>query len=251
MPRSVYGNEPETILFAEPRRNSRKLNHVLLGTYLLVEEEDGDWLRVSTHTEGPGGWVHKDDVRSDPGLKIFYVDVGQGDGAIVESPEGLVLIDGGPGTSVYRFMKHRYKPLIEADGSVKISAIVMSHPDQDHYEGFIAVLNDPAFSVETIYHNGIIRYPEKNMPAHLNFDLGKLSTKRVANQVEHVLTETIDSLDDAQDMIETGLNVSDAGAPTLFHKFWAAALRARDEGRVGEAKRLTIRDKVLPGFNDR
>jgi|GEM_PF-674657 len=251
MPDAVYGDKPETILYERPTRQSRKLNHVLLGTYLIVTDEDGDWLHVTTRSEGPGGWVHRSDVRDDPGLKIFYVDVGQGDGAIIESPEGLVLIDGGPGSQFYRFMKSRYRRLIEEEGPIKIKAMVISHPDQDHYEGFISVLNDSDFEVETIYHNGIIRYPDKNLPSDLTFDLGRLQVKTISGQVENVLVETIDSLNDAREMLATGFHVTKKGGKTVFHKFWAAALAAHDAGRLVESKRLTIRDKTLPGFSRR
>ncbi|WP_155838339.1 ComEC/Rec2 family competence protein [Hyphomonas beringensis] len=244
----VYGDQPETILYAGKSRNARKKNHVLLGTYLIVWEDDGDWLRVSTRSAGPGGWVHKDDVRDNPGLKIFYVDVGQGDGGIIESPEGLMLVDGGPGSQYYRFMKSRYKRIIEEEGSVKIKAMVISHPDQDHYEGFISVLNDPAFEVETIYHNGILRYPSNNLPSHLGFDLGELKTRTVAGQKEIVLVETIDTIEDARAMMATGHFDTKKGNPTTYRKFWDAAIQAHDAGRVGFAKRLTIRDKSLPGF---
>jgi beta-lactamase superfamily II metal-dependent hydrolase len=221
---------------------------VLLGTYLAVVETKGEWLRVETRSEGPGGWVHKDDVRTNPGLKIFYVDVGQGDGAIIESPEGLVLIDGGPAGNLYAFMRSRYRKIIDEEGSVKIKAMVVSHPDQDHYEGFIKVLTDPKFEIETIYHNGIIRYPDKNLPPHLTFDLGDLKTRTVDGQIEHVLVETIDTLDDVRAMIASGHHVTPSGGKTTFHKFWAAALDAHDAGRLGSASALTIRDKTLPGF---
>ncbi len=247
----VYGDKPETILYENPSRHAKKLNHVLLGTYLIVKAEEGDWLNVTTHSEGPGGWVHQDDVRDNPGLKVFFVDVGQGDGAIIESPQGLVLIDGGPAQHLYRFMKHRYRPLIAQDGKVKIKAMVVSHPDQDHYEAFIAVLNDPAFEVDTIYHNGIIRYSEKNLPAHADFDLGKLKTTTVDGQVEHVLVETIDTLNDVKALIDSGHLLTATGNPTTFQKFWAAALNAKAAGRLGSAKRITVRNKTLPGFSER
>jgi hypothetical protein len=82
----VYGNRPETILRVRDRLSSKVTNHVLLGTWLEVQERRGDWVRVETAGRGPSGWVHSDDVRDKPYLKIFFVDVGQGDGTIVESP---------------------------------------------------------------------------------------------------------------------------------------------------------------------
>ena len=57
----VYGNRPETILRARDRLSSKVTNHVLLGTWLEVQERRGDWVRVETAGRGPGGWVHSDD----------------------------------------------------------------------------------------------------------------------------------------------------------------------------------------------
>ena len=80
----VFGDKPETILFTKPDKNSKKTNHVLMGTYLQVTNEKSGWYEVVTKSAGRGGWVKKSDVRDNPGLKVFYVDVGQGDGAIIE-----------------------------------------------------------------------------------------------------------------------------------------------------------------------
>lgn len=248
MPKIVFGDKAETILHSQPKTSSRKLNHVLMGTYLVVEEERGNWYRVVTKSEGKGGWVKKDDVRDNPGLKIFYVDVGQGDGAIIESPEGLILIDGGPTSKYHSFMKWRYKQLIAENGPIKIKAMIVSHPDQDHYQGFIAVLNDPNFEVESIYHNGIKRYSSNNLPARLHFDLGEVITKAINGQKETVLTETFNSLEDARAMISSGEFLTANGGETIFHKFWDAAVKAHDAGRVGKSKRISVRDKTLPGF---
>ena len=249
--KAVFGDKPETILFTKPNKNSKKTNHVLMGTYLQVIEENNGWYNVVTKSAGRGGWVKKSDVRDNPGLKVFYVDVGQGDGAIIESPEGIVLIDGGPTKKYHSFMKWRYRKLIEDNGKVTIKAMVVSHPDQDHYEGFISVLNDPDFHVETIYHNGIKRYSARNLPADLDFDLGELKYKTLNGQKELVLTETFDGLDDAREMIASNKFLTKTGRKTVFHKFWEAAVIAHDAGRVGRSKRLTGRTKALAGFKDR
>ena len=128
----VYGDRPETILRSKPRVSATKVNHVLLGTFLKVEGEDGDWYSVDPLGLGKPGWVKKSDVREKPVLKIFFVDVGQGDAAIVESPEGIMLIDGGPNSNFFKFMEYRFRPILKADGEVAINAIVVSHPDWDH-----------------------------------------------------------------------------------------------------------------------
>lgn len=239
MPNIVYGDKPETILRAQPRARAKSVNHVLLGSRLMVTETADGWLKVEPGW-GKVGWVRAQHVRSNPALKIFYVDVGQGDGCIVESPEGVMLIDGGPSKNYYGFLRHRYRSILNAGEKVHINAVVVSHPDMDHYAGLTHVLNDKAFTFGTIFHNGIIRY-DKKKPSGKPFDLGTLRDKRVNGVLREVLTETFSTLDQAMDLKQTDL------MPT-FRKFWVAARKARQQGRLKSAKRITIRDGTLPGY---
>ncbi len=81
MPKYVYGDKPETILYPSAKKSSRRNNHVLMGSILEVVDERDDWLKVDSLGKGKSGWVNKNDVRDTPILKVFFVDVGQGDGA--------------------------------------------------------------------------------------------------------------------------------------------------------------------------
>jgi beta-lactamase superfamily II metal-dependent hydrolase len=234
----VYGNKPETILRADHRSNARQTNHVLLGTWLKVLSRHGEWIEVETAGRGPGGWVHSDDVRQTPCLKVFFVDVGQGDGAIIESPNGNLLIDGGPSKGFHSFLRYLYGPTIAIGKKIHFDAVVMSHPDTDHYRGLTRVLKDADFSFGTIYHNGIIRY-KSSEPAGKPFDLGSLKENAGGSKI---LTETFSTLNQAEQLI--------AGKQLMatFSDFWEAAVKARDEGRLTKAKRVTSRDDALAGF---
>ena len=236
MSRVVFANKPETVLRTHRRLSASAANHVLLGTWLQVLEDDGEWLRVEPRSNrGSGGWLLESDTRETPAMKVFFVDVGQGDGAIVEAPNGRLLIDGGPNRGYHRFLRHRYKPLIEAGEKVHFDGVVVSHPDMDHFRGLRYALADADFTFGTIFHNGIIRYDDES-PSGQPFDLGRL---------EHdgtVLGETFNELADAEDLIGKG-NLM----PT-FRDLWEAACAARDNGRLKGAKRITNRNKTLPGF---
>ena len=238
----VFGNKPETLIRKSAKHSSRRVNHILLGSILEVKDQDGDWLEVDSLGKGASGWVHKNDVRETPILKVFFVDVGQGDGAIVESPEGILLVDGGPNSNFFNFMKHRYRRLLMAGETVEIKAMVVSHPDYDHFNGLTAILKDKRFKVGTIYNNGIIRYDEDNLPSGTNFDLGKLKERKLGGKEHLVVTESFDSLTHAKGLVDGGHLMSS------FRKFWEAALEAKKDGRLGSAKRLTARDKKLPGY---
>jgi beta-lactamase superfamily II metal-dependent hydrolase len=234
----IYGNKPETVLRVDHRFSARRTNHVLLGTWLRVLSRYGEWIEVETAGRGPGGWVHTDDVRDTPCLKVFFVDVGQGDGAIIESPNGNLLIDGGPSKGFHAFLGYLYEPSIDAGKKIHFDAVVMSHPDMDHYRGLTRVLKDPDFSFGTVYHNGMIRYDDSK-PAGEPFDLGHLKENAGGQKI---LTETFSSLDQAGQLINGGQLMA------TFRDFWKTARKAQRDGRLARARRVTARDGTLPGF---
>ena len=237
----VYADQPETILYEHPNEKSSPRNHVLLGTWLRVLERQNKWLKVEPRpNRGDGGWVPKNEVRNDPGLKIFFVDVGQGDGAIIESAKGIIVIDGGPNTNFYRFMRHRYKPIIQEQGHVHIDAVVVSHPDDDHFHGITRLIEDDDFTFGTIYHNGIIRYSGN---AGKELDLGIFHNRTISGTDVRVLTETFNSIEDAGELVDNGHLMS------RFNDFWLAAWNAHVDGRLATVRRITNRDKTLSGYS--
>lgn len=255
----VFADKPETIIRKAPSASAKALNHVLLGTWLGVKDESGDFLEVTTRKAGRGGWVHKSDVRDDPVLKLFYVDVGQGDGAIIEHPEGIMVIDGGPNKNLYRFMLHRYSPIFAEGKKVHIGALVMSHPDADHFAGLTHILKDDRFTIGTVFHNGIKRYNSKH--PDVDFDLGTLRDRTVDGKTVETLTETMSTLTHAKallkendDSVASQISSLPSGKKpkklvmTTYYNFWAAAIAAHDDGRLSSARRITSRDGMLPGF---
>ena len=79
------------------------------------------------------------------GLKIHYIDVGQGDSTFIELPDGkTILIDAGEaeyGSTVVNYIKKlKYQ---------KIDYIFATHPHNDHIGGLTKVIN--SFEIGTIY----------------------------------------------------------------------------------------------------
>lgn len=71
------------------------------------------------------------------GLKVVFLNVGQGDAIFIEAPNGnQILIDGGPGKSVLTELN---KVMSVYDRSIDI--IIATHPDKDHIAGLIDVLS--------------------------------------------------------------------------------------------------------------
>ena len=78
------------------------------------------------------------------GLKIAFLDVGQGDAIFVEAPNGnQILIDGGPNKSVLRELS-KQTPFYDRS----IDAVILTHPHLDHYAGFNEVLKKYKVSLE-------------------------------------------------------------------------------------------------------
>ena len=109
--RVAYADRPETKVY-RAETGSSTVNKILLGTWVgVVEDNGGDRVRVVT--AGPDGWIERDELRDDSGLKIFFVDVGQGDGVLVETPNRRLLVDGGPNTNLRRYLRgYQYRQIL-------------------------------------------------------------------------------------------------------------------------------------------
>jgi competence protein ComEC len=83
------------------------------------------------------GWrLHHDDGLPPPtGLRITFLDVGQGDAALLQVPQGAVLVDEGPPEAHVADQLRRL-------GVRRLAAVVLTHPQRDHVGGAAEVLNE-------------------------------------------------------------------------------------------------------------
>lgn len=101
-------------------------------------------------------------------LKVDFVDVQQGDGTVVETPDGkVVLIDGGDNQLFARYLAGRYRGTTLANPR-KIDAILVTHGDADHFAGLSEILESEGNSEpkkrlfmqpERVFHNGLVKRP--------------------------------------------------------------------------------------------
>lgn len=81
-------------------------------------------------------------------MSVHFIDVGQGDSILIQSPNGkTMLIDGGvkgAGKNIVAYLKEQ--------GVTKLDYVVATHPDADHIGGLIAVLN--SISIKNFIDSG-------------------------------------------------------------------------------------------------
>jgi competence protein ComEC len=87
-------------------------------------------------------------------LRVTFLDVGQGDAAVVEAPRGgVMLVDGGgafdagfdPGERIV-------EPFLRARGITRLDVVALSHPHPDHLNGLVRVLE--RFDVGALWTSG-------------------------------------------------------------------------------------------------
>jgi competence protein ComEC len=93
--------------------------------------------------------------RLDPNMRITFLDVGQGDAALVEAPGGFVmLVDAGGGVYPGSFDPGArvVGPVLRRKGIERIDLVVLSHPHPDHMNGLFHVFEH--FQVGTLWTPG-------------------------------------------------------------------------------------------------
>lgn len=70
------------------------------------------------------------------GLRVTFVDAGQGDATLIQTPQGeSVLIDGGEGTEAVM-------SALLKNGVRKVDLLILSHPHADHLGGLVSVIEN-------------------------------------------------------------------------------------------------------------
>ncbi|WP_144789602.1 MBL fold metallo-hydrolase [Lysinibacillus fusiformis] len=128
-------------------------------------------------------------------MRVHFIDVGQGDSILIESPNGkTMLIDGGVKGAGQQVVSY----LLEL-GVNKLDQVVATHPDADHIGGLIPVLQ--TIPIEQFYDSGkvhtsqtfeemLMAIDEKNIPYYVPktgdlIEFDKDVTVKVLNANEH------------------------------------------------------------------
>jgi competence protein ComEC len=107
----------------------------------------------------------------DSDLYVSFLNVGQGDAALVQHGSQQVLIDGGPSPAALLTELGSRMPFWDRD----IELVVLTHPHADHINGLLEVLER--------YHVGQVIYPEVTGRLTLNDEwLSRLEAKNIPHQ---------------------------------------------------------------------
>lgn len=192
-------------------------------------EDKKDVTYVKVRARGTSGYLREEDFQANRVLEVNFVDVGQGDGCHIVTPDDKhFLIDAGPSDNMYRFLKWRFN-LKYATTPPPPFTVIVSHSDSDHYKGFGPVFTATKdakrqFTINKIYHNGMVELSGAGIES-----LGKISTKNGEKFVTG-LCDTAADYEDRADVTEPGIfiktmNKSKApkeslrfGSPPIYNK---------------------------------
>jgi beta-lactamase superfamily II metal-dependent hydrolase len=103
-------------------------------------------------------------------LHFMMVDVQQGDGMVMITPEGKKLFfDGGDNKLFARFVANRFRGSSK-DDPLEVDAMIISHGDADHFQGLSQIVKSEKNSTarkrlfihpKRVYHNGLVKGPSR------------------------------------------------------------------------------------------
>jgi beta-lactamase superfamily II metal-dependent hydrolase len=231
------------------------------------ERSDG---RVRIQARGDGGgpqasdrrelWVDEADLGGDPLLEVYVIDVGQGDGVLVVTPDRRhLLVDGGAkresqptGKNAADFVDWKFFRDYRHD-AVVLDAMVISHFDADHFGGLTDLL-DPAergaeggpnskrldvtdVRVDRVFHPGLTYWTDEFGPkSALKVGKGKVFTRLLGDRAD--VNRALRA--DADPQL----------APTKeATAFWRAVVGTKNAaGGVTRVKRVDASLRTLDGF---
>ncbi len=149
---------------------TKKRIELLWGDRLETFESASGRTRVRTRGRSLTGWVASSALGPDRLLEVYIIDVGQGDGILIVTPDGRhVMVDGGynrdkqpTGKNAADFVDWKFFDDYGVN-TIALDAMIASHCDADHYGGLWDLLNTAAtaeldcsaVTVGAFYHAGI------------------------------------------------------------------------------------------------
>ena len=201
--------------------------------------------RVEVQARGKTGWVETDALGGESLLEVYFIDVGQGDGVLIKTPDFRhIMIDGGnprsrqnTGKNAADFVDWKF---VEDYGqsTIELDAMIASHNDLDHYGGLSDILDvkqkeeldAQGISVEAFYHAGLSWWLQNDERT-----LGR--TAKVDGRSYYI------------DLIDSRNSAKRATLQGAWGQFIERALSAkRADGGFSTFKRISHKSGFLPDF---
>lgn len=161
--------------YSKPTKSSKKGLQLVFGDKVEIIEFKNKWTKLRTLDSYSNSIKYisgKLNLLSKGVLKISMVDVQQGDGMIVESPDGkIVFIDGGDNKLFARHAAARYQyKKSSKENPMDVDAIIITHGDADHFDGLNEIVKSETnktkrkqlfINPKRIFHNGLAKSPSK------------------------------------------------------------------------------------------
>ncbi|MEQ9562258.1 MAG: MBL fold metallo-hydrolase [Woeseiaceae bacterium] len=158
----------DTATLYKSQSGSEKLTELLWGDSVQVLTTSGSRRKVKAR--GRTGYVKSGDLGGESLLEVYFIDVGQGDGVLIRTPNNKhIMIDGGykrskqpTGKNAADFVDWKFAKDY-GKTKIKLDAMIASHCDADHYGGLWDLLNPnetsqldlPNVEVDNFYHAGV------------------------------------------------------------------------------------------------
>ena len=242
-------------------KTTQFVKQLLFGDYVKTIVEDGAYVTdtvdgveyVKVHCRNADGYVKWDQLQETRPLEVNFIDVGQGDGCHIVTPDDKhFLIDAGKEDNMYRFLKWRFNlrsPSNKAPGFT----VVITHSDEDHYKGFKALFEKakpkenpkegeetPQIRIKKIYHNGMVEGGGSAVES-----LGTVVTKDKKKYITDLCDKNADYLKRVEDL-ESGV-IKDSEGETISTGRFINMLKLTDAPK--EALRAGTEEKPVYLYN--
>ncbi|MFA5323584.1 MAG: MBL fold metallo-hydrolase [Smithella sp.] len=243
-PDYVYAAKPLVKIFKSRSGNSGVAN-VFLGEWMkLLDKKNSTAGRARVRFRGGEGYVDLGDFTKNRCLEIFFIDVSQGDGILIQTPDDRrILIDAGESDDAYEFIRNKYR-LDKPDNYIDFEAVIATHSDADHTRGFLKILSDSKIAVKRFYHNGLFRRADKKQ------DPGVHSDNRVYGLVDRPNAKDVPALTTLMKNLLSAVAKAEKNLPVVIKKM-------KDRGRRVDippggfvCKRLDAADRFVSPYDD-
>lgn len=229
--RVAYAGYPAVVLYDRVGKGRKPLKQLLWGDWLSVLEGPDAAGMLKVRARGADGYLHESEVMPGRLLEVIFVDIGQGDGCLLVTPDDRhVVIDAGEGDNMARFLRWRYGRF---RSPFTFEAAILTHGDLDHYGGLRDLLAEKNVRFRALYTNGLVdRVATKEAEA-----LGEVKSEGDARYVDALVPDL------------AALRAFVADDALVGRKVYPGMLRkALAQNKIDDYHALGVRDGHVPGF---